>query len=232
LGSQNIETDESDTESISSRKSSAAVLSSSPSRNKAHSSALYNHRIILTTYPGQVGISPIPLLWGHGDPNIRGPIVASRNPGSLKLRNAIGAHGGSYCIYRALAVASGAIAPSHKPDLRNTEPAAKIGPHPSWGNPDAIVSMDPFGHVVAEVYSKQIKEGLDIRPTIAITKAHMRVPELIEQFKAGNLKIDGKWAISDGELLVTKAAIEPVWFLPGIANRFHVDETTLRRALL
>ena len=30
---------------------------------------------------------------------------------------------------------------------------------------------------------------------------------------------------------MTKAAIEPVWFLPGIADRFKVDESTLRRSL-
>jgi GTP cyclohydrolase II len=30
---------------------------------------------------------------------------------------------------------------------------------------------------------------------------------------------------------VTKAAIEPVWYLPEIANRFGCDETTLRRTL-
>jgi hypothetical protein len=61
----------------------------------------------LTTYPGQVGINPIPLNWGNMDPDVRGPILASRNPDSLIMRNAIGAHGGSYCIYRALAVAIG-----------------------------------------------------------------------------------------------------------------------------
>jgi GTP cyclohydrolase II len=30
---------------------------------------------------------------------------------------------------------------------------------------------------------------------------------------------------------VTKAAIEPVWYLPGIAERFGVTETELRRGL-
>jgi hypothetical protein len=55
---------------------------------------LFNSRIILTTYPGGVGINPIPLKWGAMDPYERGPIVASRNSNSLKLRNAIGAHGG------------------------------------------------------------------------------------------------------------------------------------------
>ena len=55
-------------------------------------------RVILTTYPGQVGILPIPMIWGSSDPKIRGPIVASRNTSSIKKRNATGAHGGSYAV--------------------------------------------------------------------------------------------------------------------------------------
>ena len=46
-------------------------------------------------------------------------------------------------------------------------------------------------------------------------------------------------AISDGThtlammraALVTKAAVEPVWYLPGVANRFGCSETDLRRVL-
>ena len=34
-----------------------------------------------------------------------------------------------------------------------------------------------------------------------------------------------------GDVAVTKAAIDPVWHLPGIAERFEVDETQLRRTL-
>ena len=30
---------------------------------------------------------------------------------------------------------------------------------------------------------------------------------------------------------MTKVAIEPVWWLPGVAERFHVSEGDLRRAL-
>lgn len=55
-------------------------------------------RVILTTYPGQVGILPIPMNWGSSDPKIRGPIVASRHSSSIKKRNATGAHGGSYAV--------------------------------------------------------------------------------------------------------------------------------------
>ncbi|KAJ3319724.1 Uracil-regulated protein 1 [Blyttiomyces sp. JEL0837] len=193
---------------------------------------LYNHRIVLTTYPGQVGINPIPLTWGHPDPRIRGPIVASRIPSSLKLRNAIGAHGGSYSVYRALAIAIRELEPSHKPNLHNTEPVVKIGPHPSWSDPEKIVSMDPWGHAVADVYAKELKDGIDVRPTIAITKAHMKLVEMEDAVRKGRLKVDGKVVVNEmGDLMVTKGAVEPVWWLPGIARRFGVDEATLRRAL-
>ena len=45
--------------------------------------------------------------WGHSDPLVRGPVVATVKHGGQ--RNAIGAHGGGYCIYTALAVAAGEL---------------------------------------------------------------------------------------------------------------------------
>lgn len=54
--------------------------------------------IILTTYPDQVGIRPIAIEWGASSPEKRGPVVVSRMPGTIKLRNALGAHGGSYSV--------------------------------------------------------------------------------------------------------------------------------------
>lgn len=66
-------------------------------------------------------------------------------------------------------------------------------------------------------------EDIDIRPTIAITKAHMKLPELEESVRAGRLKPDGKICLnSSGELNVTKFAVEPVWYLPGVAERFGI----------
>lgn len=184
----------------------------------------------MTTYPGQVGIKPLPLEWGLLDPHARGPILASRAPGSMKKRNAIGAYSGSYCIYHALAVAIGDLPANHKPDYTNTEPPFEVGPHESWNK---IVSLDPFGHMVQQIYKPQIDGGLDIRPTIAMTKAHMRIPEIEKSVTVGNLKVDGHVVLNkEGELVVSKAAVEPVWFLPGVAEKFHVNETGLRRALL
>ncbi|KAJ1550952.1 Uracil-regulated protein 1, partial [Nowakowskiella sp. JEL0078] len=218
--------------SPSMRNFSTSPASSVPGFNSGASNKIYTSRVVLTTYPGQVGINPVALNWGAPTASLRGPIVASRIQGSLKRRNAIGAHGGSYSIYRALAVAIHDLDPNHRPNLRNTEPVFPFGPHPQWFDPTKIVSMDPWGHVVSSVYAKELADGLDVRPTIAITKAHMRVPEIENKVKEGKLSVDGKIVVSsEGELMVTKGAVEPVWYLPGVASRFGVEETVLRRCL-
>ncbi|KAL2068358.1 hypothetical protein VTL71DRAFT_16456, partial [Oculimacula yallundae] len=190
-------------------------------------------RIILTTYPGQSGINPLPMDWGHKDPQERGPVVVSRTQTTIRRRNAIGAHGGSYSIYYALAVASNEIAVDHRPDFTNTEPAANIGPFPQWADKKKIVSMDPLGHLAPWLFKDIIdKENVDIRPTIAITRAHMKLPELEQSVREGRLVPDGKVCLNDsGELAVTKFAVEPVWYLPGVAERFGIDEGSLRRSL-
>ncbi|KAF2756035.1 GTP cyclohydrolase II [Pseudovirgaria hyperparasitica] len=193
----------------------------------------FSSKIILTTHPGQSGVDPFPMNWGHKDPNVRGPVVVSRHQNTIKRRNAIGAHGGSYSIYHALAVASKNLDVDHKPDFTNTEPAADIGPFPQWSDPKKIVSMDPLGHLAPWLYKDAINnDGVEIRPTIAVTKAHMKLPELEHSVKAGRLVPDGKICLNEtGELNVTKFAVEPVWYLPGVAERFGIDEGTLRRHL-
>lgn len=105
-------------------------------------------RIILTTYPKQIGINPLPMDWGNPDPLLRGPVAVSRSTSTIRRRNAIGAHGGSYSIYYALALASKELKQNHKPDFTNTEPAVNIGPFPQWGDRKKIVAMDPWGHTV------------------------------------------------------------------------------------
>ena len=49
--------------------------------------------------------------------------------GPYGIQTAIGAHGGSYSIYHALAVASKNLDVEYKADFTNCEPAAKVGPH-------------------------------------------------------------------------------------------------------
>ncbi len=134
-------------------------------------------------------------------------------------------------MYRALAVAAGTLDPVHKPDLTDTAPTERIGPFPQWGDADRIVSLDPYGHLVSEAFARELADGWDIRPTIAVTKARVNMPEIKDAIAAGRLQPDGKVLMENGDVRVTKAAVEPVWYLPGIAARFGLSESTLRRAL-
>jgi GTP cyclohydrolase II len=187
--------------------------------------------IVLTSHPARKKSDEAHqgIQWGAATAAQRGPLVASvANPG---VRNVIGTHAGAYSVYRALAVASGALQRDHKPDLTNTMPAEAIGPHPQWADPSKIVSLDPWGHLVASEFKAQLDAGIDVRPTIAITKAHINMPELVAAMASGRLQPDGDILHANGDVKVTKAAIDPVWYLPGLAERFSIKESALRRHL-
>ncbi|KAI9887763.1 MAG: putative GTP cyclohydrolase [Watsoniomyces obsoletus] len=214
-------------------------LSASPSKKQGPTS-----RIILTTYPDERSGGGIKKSqydqktqwWVIDKINIeageRSVSVMADHPKADTI-SAIGAHGGSYAIYHALAVASNELNVDHRPDFTNTEPAVSLGPFPQWAQPRKIVSMDPLGHLAPWLFKDIIaSENVDIRPTIAITKAHMKLPELEQSVRAGRLIPDGKICLNqEGELAVTKFAVEPVWYLPGVAERFGIDEGALRRSL-
>ncbi|MCS6813182.1 MAG: GTP cyclohydrolase II [Cyanobacteria bacterium] len=185
--------------------------------------------IILTSHQTQGSTAVIPIRWGAATPQERGPVIGSLR--SAKHRNVIGSHAGSYGVYRALAVASGVLDPTHKADLTNTAPIVAIGPYPAWSDPDKIVSLDPWGAYAADVFSSFQADDYDILPTIAITKAHINIPELKDEIAQGRLRVDGDLLKPDGSLVVTKAAIDPVWYLPGIAHRLGINEWDLRTTL-
>jgi hypothetical protein len=185
--------------------------------------------IRLTSHPSGSKPPRFPLHWGAATAAARGPVVGSTT--ARDDRNVIGAHGGAYSVYRALAVSSGALDPNARPDLKDTGPLFDIGPHPQWLGRDTIVSLDPWGHRVAADFGAAIDAGLDIRPTIAITKAHLMLPELREAVELGRIREDGTVVRAGGEVAVIKAAIDPVWYLPGVAARFSVSEMALRRTL-
>jgi GTP cyclohydrolase II len=175
------------------------------------------------------GPQPFPINWGAPTARERGPIIASITEASD--RNVIGAHGGAYSIYRALAVTSGALKSTARPDLKDTNPLIEIGPHPQWAGRDRIVSLDPWGHRVVEDFREEIARGIDIRPTIAVTKARLTLAEIREAIEKGRIVEDGTIVHPGGEVSVIKAAIDPVWYLPGVAERFGVKESALRRTL-
>ncbi len=85
--------------------------------------------------------------------------------------------------------------------------------------------------MVTELFAAEIAAGLDVRPTIAVTRAHIQMPEIAQALRDGRLVADGALLTESGSVRVTKIAIEPVWWLPGVAERFGIDPRELRRTL-
>ena len=185
--------------------------------------------IRLTSHPRPGSGSAPAVRWGAPDPRERGPLVGTTT--QRDHRNVVGSHSGSYGVYRALAVAAGHLSRSHRADLTDTAPTDPIGPYASWGEPERIVSLDPWGASVQSAFAEHIARGLDIRPTIAVTKARIHLPEIQQALAFQRLKVDGRILLDDASAAVTKIAIEPVWWLPGVARRFGVSEADLRRSL-
>lgn len=171
----------------------------------------------------------LPINWGAKTPLSRGPVVASST--NAKARNAIGTHGGSYTVYRALSIASGKFSSQHKPDLQNTQSPVQIGPYSQWFDPTKMISIDPWGLDPQVHFKSLFEEGYDIRPTIAVTQAHLQLPEIEDAIHKERIKIDGKIIRDNKDIKVTKVALDPVWYLPGIAQRLQIEEGELRRIL-
>lgn len=80
--------------------------------------------------------------------------------------------------------------------------------------------------------------------TTAMTKAHIKMPEIDEAYRLGRIPLDGKIVVKSDrlpgmpadsdpgiEVNCSKAAIDPCWYLPGVAEKLGVTEAQLRRAL-
>ena len=187
-----------------------------------------NH-VILTSHSNQAFKESAPVKWGAKQPKERGPVIATIS--TKENRNAIGSHSGSYTVYRALSIAAGAFPQDHIPDLTNTSPTVNVTPKPSWFDAKKIISLDPWGASIDEVFCEDLKQGVNIQPSIAITQAHLTLPEIYEAVDKGRLKPDGEILKENKDVFVTKVAIEPVWYLPGIAKRFGIEEGELRKIL-
>ncbi|MBT4790451.1 MAG: GTP cyclohydrolase II [Halobacteriovoraceae bacterium] len=185
--------------------------------------------VVLTSHANQIYKDVPKVKWGEKDPEVRGPIIATIS--DKDHRNAIGTHSGSYTVYRALSIASGHFPKSHRPELANTEGTYRVKPNPSWFDPQKIVTLDPFGADINLHFKKYLDEGFNIKPSIAVTQAHLHIPEVQEAVKNGRLKVDGKVVKEDGSIKCTKVALEPVWNLPEIAKRFNLEEGELRKVL-
>ncbi len=185
--------------------------------------------IRLTSHPGQGPAGAPAIRWGAATALERGPVVGTT--ANRSQRNVIGTHSGSYGVYRALAVAAGSLTRGHRADLTDTAPTDLVGPYPQWSDATKMVSIDPWGASVQSVFAQALALGYDIRPTIAVTKAHIHLPEIKQALAFQRLAIDGQVLLDDASATVTKVALEPVWWLPGVAARFTVSEADLRRAL-
>jgi urease beta subunit len=164
--------------------------------------------IRLTSHPGQGAVGAPTIHWGAADPMERGPIVGTTT--NRSQRNVIGTHRGSYGVTRAGGGAAGNLPGGHRADLTDTAPTDLIGPYLQWGDADRIVSIDPWGASVQAVYADYIAEGYDIRPTIAVTKARIHLPEVKQAIAFQRLAIDGQVLQDDASAAVTKIAVEPL----------------------
>ena len=101
----------------------------------------------------------------------------------------IGTHSGSYSVYRALAVAAGALSREHRADLTNTSPTDVFGPYPQWSDPGQDRQPRPLGRHGRRRLRRRPGRGLSTSgPTIAVTKAHVIVPEVTDAMQKGRLR--------------------------------------------
>lgn len=187
-----------------------------------------NH-ILLTSHAIEMPFKAPKIHWFAKTPQERGPVIGTIS--DKQQRNCIGSHSGSYTIYRALSIASGKYPSDHKPDLANTQPTNAVSQQPSWSEPGKIISLDPWGANIVDAFADYLGKGFNIQPSIAITQAYLKLPEIYEAISKGRLQVDGKFINKAGDIRVTKVAIDPVWYLPGLAERFGMEEGELRKIL-
>jgi hypothetical protein len=143
------------------------------------------------------------------------------------------AHGGSYSIYYALAVASHEIKIDHRfvfsffaqaevnysqmqiwyihlcrPDFTNTEPAANIGPFPQWADKKKIVSMDPLGHLAPWLFKDTVeKENGEYMPSL--TQESLLI--CVSWYQANYRYEAPKSVHKIDQLIVTKRSLKLIW---------------------
>ncbi len=186
--------------------------------------------IRITSHPEPGGKARFPINWGAASARERGPVI-----GTVSTCGGPQCHRQPWRLLCALSRACGfrrrtrsdPPARSHQylsgREHRPVRAMERAGPHrlarpvgPSW-RPKPSRRKLP----------KASTSGL----TIAITKARLDLHEMQSAVAAGRLKADGDIVHANGSIAVTKIAIDPVWYLPGIAERFGCTENALRRTL-
>ena len=176
--------------------------------------------IRLTSHPGQRTPGRYPIAWGAASARERGPVIGTVT--SANERNAIGAHGGSYALYRALAVSSGALNPLARPDLSNTAPVGLHRPLPAMGG----AQPHRLARSLGPPRGRGFRPGDRRRPRHPPDHRHHQSAANhsgVRDRSNGGSRPTAKSCSRPGEIAVTKAAIDPVWYLPGIAERFDVE---------
>jgi hypothetical protein len=86
--------------------------------------------------------------------------------------------------------------------------------------------MNPYRHLAPWLFKETMdKDDVAIRPTIALTRAHTKVPIIANSVKEGRITVDGKICVSEmGEIAVKKVVVEPVWYLHEVAERFNIGK--------
>ena len=138
-----------------------------------------------------------------------------------------------FALSRARGLVRRAQPAARGPDLTNTASGGRRSARIRNGASPAGSSRSiPGATSSREDFAPEIAEGIDIRPTIAVTKARLNLPEIVAGHgRRTGSTADGEILHATGDVAVTKVAIDPVWYLPGIAERFGVTETKLRRTL-
>eukprot|EP00300_Choanocystis_sp_HF-7_P033909 c46359_g1_i1.p1 GENE.c46359_g1_i1~~c46359_g1_i1.p1 ORF type:complete len:798 (-),score=133.55 c46359_g1_i1:94-2487(-) len=135
----------------------------------------------------------------------------------LKNRHFLGNYGGQNGVYQAVAEAQAGLDLNAVHCLRHEDEHMVHELVELLNTPrvqerwDDCISINPWGLWAP-------------RPTIAATYARMDLPEL-------KLVVDGQIVHEDQSISVIKAGLEPVWNIPGIAERLNLDEGTMREAL-
>ena len=146
--------------------------------------------IRLNTHPSQGGQAAPPVIWGAPDPEDSRARRGHRGR-SRQAQCDRHAFGRLRALSRAR-VAAQELNRDHRPDLTDTSPAEVIGPHPQWADPDKIVSLDPWGHLVAEVFAAELAAGWDICGRRSRSpRRRINMPEMKDAVAAGRLVPDG-----------------------------------------
>ncbi len=114
-----------------------------------------------------------------------------------------------------------------------SDPPARSDQHLSRGDHRAVPAMDAsrnasFRSIRGAIWSprtsrpKSPKASTSVRPSPSPARGSI-LHEMQDALAAGRLANDGDVVHENGSISVVKVAIDPVWYLPGIAQPFRYD---------